>query len=236
MRKQHTGFNVRRGSINHGIALHPRAFYIDQVELHSALNVRREAVVVVIHVHPPAELEVFEVTPALSGSGGGFRAAQRGQEQAREQPNDGDDDEEFDEGEGGSLHRVILNWCAFKTMVSFRHRKETVSMTPSIPMTGSVPLEAGADEVIRIAGTRVTLDTVVAAFAEGATAEEIVQQYSSLSLADVYSVLAHYLRHRQELDAYLAERAARTEQVRTSSQLRLDTKELRSRLLARRGS
>ena len=46
------------------------------------------------------------------------------------------------------------------------------------------PLETGSDSVIRVRGTRITLDTVWTAFNDGATAEEIVQQYPSLSLAD----------------------------------------------------
>ncbi len=49
----------------------------------------------------------------------------------------------------------------------------------------ALPLETGADGVIRVRGTRVTLDTLWAAFQEGATAEEIVQQYPSLSPAEV---------------------------------------------------
>ena len=40
-----------------------------------------------------------------------------------------------------------------------------------------IPLEADSDGVVRVGGTRVTLGTVVAAFQEGATAEEIVFQY-----------------------------------------------------------
>jgi hypothetical protein len=39
--------------------------------------------------------------------------------------------------------------------------------------TEPIPLVAGADGILRVRGTRVTLETVVAAFAEGATAEEI---------------------------------------------------------------
>lgn len=42
--------------------------------------------------------------------------------------------------------------------------------------SGPLPLETSADGVIRVRGTRITLDTVWAAFNEGATAEEIVQQ------------------------------------------------------------
>jgi hypothetical protein len=34
-----------------------------------------------------------------------------------------------------------------------------------------VPLEVDADGVVRVGGTRVTLDTIVDAFREGATAE-----------------------------------------------------------------
>lgn len=40
-----------------------------------------------------------------------------------------------------------------------------------------VPLTTGPDGVARIGATRVTLDSVVGAFREGATAEEILQQY-----------------------------------------------------------
>ena len=48
-----------------------------------------------------------------------------------------------------------------------------------------VPLSTDADSVIRVGNTRVTLDTVVSAFREGATAETIAEQYPSLSLDQV---------------------------------------------------
>ena len=67
-----------------------------------------------------------------------------------------------------------------------------------------VPIHTDADGVVRVAGTRVTLDTIVAAFDAGATAEEIAQQYSSISLADVYSVITYYLRHKTEVSVYLS--------------------------------
>ena len=53
-----------------------------------------------------------------------------------------------------------------------------------------VPFAEDTDGVVRIGKTRITLGTVVSAFLEGATAEEIAQQYPTLSLADVYSVIA----------------------------------------------
>ena len=40
-----------------------------------------------------------------------------------------------------------------------------------------LPLTMDTDGVVRVGGTRVTLDTIIYAFLDGATAEEIVQQY-----------------------------------------------------------
>ncbi len=80
-------------------------------------------------------------------------------------------------------------------------------------ITELIPLQVDADDVIRVSGTRVTLDTLVAAFAEGATAEEITQQYPALNLADVYSVIGYYLRHPVEVQSYLRQRQQRAEAV-----------------------
>jgi hypothetical protein len=49
------------------------------------------------------------------------------------------------------------------------------------PTTEVTPLTVDANGVLRVGNTRATLDTVLAAFADGATAEEIVQQYPSLA-------------------------------------------------------
>jgi uncharacterized protein (DUF433 family) len=97
-----------------------------------------------------------------------------------------------------------------------------------------VPLRTDADGVVRVGRTRVTLDTVVAAFEEGATAEEIVQQYPSLDLADVYSVIGFYLRHRSEVGAYLRQRQQQADAARAYSESRHDPSGVRERLLARK--
>ena len=57
-----------------------------------------------------------------------------------------------------------------------------------------VPIHTDADGVVHVAGTRVTLGTIVAAFDAGVAAEEIAEQYSSVPLPDVYSVITYYLR------------------------------------------
>jgi len=104
------------------------------------------------------------------------------------------------------------------------------------PTTEIIPLTADAQGVLRIGNTRVTLDTVLDAFADGATAEEIVQQYSSLHLADVYSVIGYSLRHTAEVDVYLQQRHRQRETVRQQNETRFDPHGVRERLLARRTS
>jgi uncharacterized protein (DUF433 family) len=97
-----------------------------------------------------------------------------------------------------------------------------------------VPLETKEGGVVRIAGTRVTLDTVVGAFSDGASAEEIVHQYPSLSLEDVYAVINYYLHNRASVDAYLSEYRQQGEKIRQEVETRFNPIGIRERLLARR--
>jgi uncharacterized protein (DUF433 family) len=96
------------------------------------------------------------------------------------------------------------------------------------------PLQETEDGVVRVGGTRVTLDTLVAAFHQGATAEEIVEQYPSLHLADAYAVIAYYLHHRAEVEAYLAKRGEDARRFRHENEARFSPTGIRARLLARR--
>lgn len=97
-----------------------------------------------------------------------------------------------------------------------------------------VPLSTDADGVVRIGGTRVTLDTLVAAFREGATAETLAEQYPSLQLSQVYMVLGYYLCHQTEVDAYLQRRRQEAVRVREENEKRCPPSGIRERLLARR--
>ncbi len=96
------------------------------------------------------------------------------------------------------------------------------------------PLITGPAGVVRVAGTRVSLETIVGAFDLGATAEEIVQMYPSLELAAVYGVISYVLDHRHDVDAYVAKRReyarAMQEQIESASPI----VGIRARLLARR--
>ena len=95
------------------------------------------------------------------------------------------------------------------------------------------PFTPDADGVMRVGSTRVTLDTVVAAFREGMTAEGIAEQYPSLRLADVYSAIAYFLNHTAEVDVYLREREQLAAAVRSESEGRTNAIGVRARLLAR---
>ena len=96
------------------------------------------------------------------------------------------------------------------------------------------PMQMDADGTIRIGGTRVTLDTLVAAFDEGATAEEIAQQYPTLKLADVYSVIGYYLRRQAEVKDYLQQRQQQALDTRKQNESQFNPQGIRDRLLARR--
>ena len=99
-----------------------------------------------------------------------------------------------------------------------------------------LPLAEDADGVIRVSGTRVTLDTIVGAFNDGASAEDIVSMYPSLDLADVYVVIAYYLRRRADVDAYRRRREEHAAAVRAENESRFDPHGIRERLLARRAA
>jgi uncharacterized protein (DUF433 family) len=101
-------------------------------------------------------------------------------------------------------------------------------------MTEHIPLVSDADGVLRVRGTRVTLESLVAAFSEGATAEEIAQQYPSVALAEVYQVIGYYLRHSSELESYFASRRQNMDDTRTANESKYPSVGIRGRLLARR--
>ena len=97
-----------------------------------------------------------------------------------------------------------------------------------------VPLEATAEGVLRVAGTRVTLDTIIAAFKQGNSPALIAEQYPTVSLEHVFSIIAFYLRRRAEVDDYLAARNTFRDEVRKQAEQRWPQEGIRERLLQRR--
>src|SRR5688572_26437434 len=55
----------------------------------------------------------------------------------------------------------------------------------------------------RVAGSRISLDSVVYAFIGGQSPETIAQSFPVLTLEQVYGSIAFYLGHREAVDHYL---------------------------------
>jgi uncharacterized protein (DUF433 family) len=84
--------------------------------------------------------------------------------------------------------------------------------------------------VYRVAGTRVSLDSIVYAFLDGHTAESIQQSFPVLTLEQVYGVITYYLAHREVIEAYLREQEAAFELLK--ERLRRDNPQMAQRLAA----
>ena len=65
-----------------------------------------------------------------------------------------------------------------------------------------VELKEGA---YRVGGTRVSLDSVVYEFQDGASPECIQKSYPALTLEQVYGAIAYYLANQETIDQYLIE-------------------------------
>ena len=104
-----------------------------------------------------------------------------------------------------------------------------------------IPLEAELPPIrrdrfgdYRVGDTRVLPDLVIHRFQEGSTPDEIVDAYPTLDLAVVYGVVAHYLRHRSEVDAYLDWRDREAARLRAEIEAEQgDQSVIRDRLVAR---
>jgi uncharacterized protein (DUF433 family) len=104
----------------------------------------------------------------------------------------------------------------------------TLTFAPEHP-----PLRMDEGGVCRVSGTRVSLESILAAFEQGAGPEEIADRYPVVPLADVYAVLAYSLKHREEVEGYLRECDAQEAELAREIDSRLPAG-WRERLLARR--
>jgi len=104
------------------------------------------------------------------------------------------------------------------------------------PTAIDVPLRTDEHGKIRVGSPRVLLELVIHALQQGESAEGIVDSYPTLKLADVYIVLAYYLTHRAEVDAYLRQADTAADQAQREAEARYtpETLALRARLRALR--
>ncbi|MCW5933336.1 MAG: DUF433 domain-containing protein [Fimbriimonadia bacterium] len=93
------------------------------------------------------------------------------------------------------------------------------------------PLKIDEHGVIRVGDTRITLETLILAFGNGYSAEEIVLKYPTLNLTDVYAVITYYLWNRSEIDSYLEKIQEESNARYEEYEQQYPTKSLRERLL-----
>lgn len=100
--------------------------------------------------------------------------------------------------------------------------------------SSSTPLRADKHGVMRIGQTRVRLDTVITAWRQGESPEQIVENFDVLDLADVYAVISYYLHHRTEVEEYMARNQQEGDRIRAEQERRFPSIGMRERLLVRR--
>lgn len=98
------------------------------------------------------------------------------------------------------------------------------------------PLQEDAHGVIRIGGTRVTLQSVAGLFDQGASAEEIMLRFDVLDLQTVYATLSYYLGHRQEVLDYLDRQRESSARARREAEQRFPPDQVRARIAQRRNT
>ncbi len=94
------------------------------------------------------------------------------------------------------------------------------------------PLTVDADGVARVGGTRVAVDTVVRVFKQGTTAEQIVDTFSTLTLANVHATIIHHHGHESEVGDYLAHRQQQRAEAHELIEARSDRRAFREQLRA----
>jgi uncharacterized protein (DUF433 family) len=97
-----------------------------------------------------------------------------------------------------------------------------------------VPLRIDEGGAVRVGATRVSLLSVLVAFQNGSTAEQILHSFPTLNLTDIYAVIGYYLANRDDLDVWIAQEELEAERIRRETELRFDQKGIRERLLKRK--
>lgn len=96
-----------------------------------------------------------------------------------------------------------------------------------------VPLVRDAAGRLMVPGTRISLDVLVSDFKQGKTPESIHAAYETVSLADVYAIFTYYLRHRAEVEAYLADQEREGAEIQARMETMYPAEGIRATLLAR---
>ena len=100
----------------------------------------------------------------------------------------------------------------------------------SLETTQIAPLTLWEDGSIRIGRSRVTLDCIVHEFASGSTAEQIQDDFPTLSLREIYGAISYYLDHEDQVEEYLRRRDQEADKIRHEIEDRPRVDALRRRI------
>jgi len=87
-----------------------------------------------------------------------------------------------------------------------------------MPLAAIEYVEQTAEGGWRLAGSRVSLDSVIQCYWDGRSPEGIVEEFRSLTVEQVYGTIAFYLRNRDEVDRYLQCQTQRWQQLQVQSE------------------
>jgi uncharacterized protein (DUF433 family) len=76
------------------------------------------------------------------------------------------------------------------------------------------PLKMDDSGTIRVAGTRVTLETLLEHYLHGYSVEQLAEAFPTVTLADIHTVIGYSLRHREEVEAYLQRQQRDSDELR----------------------
>src|SRR5436190_23492627 len=111
-----------------------------------------------------------------------------------------------------------------------------INSTIGLPLPAEPPpLRVDEGGAVRVGNSRISLDLIVEQYENGMTPEDMVRAYDTLALADVHAVIANYLRHRDEVQAYLRQRSEEADALRKKIEAERPPVS-RDELLTRRGA
>lgn len=109
--------------------------------------------------------------------------------------------------------------------------EQLIELLPLDPV--APPLRFVEGGAVRVGKGRITLDLIVEEYESGMTPEDMVRDYDTLVLAEVYGAIAYYLSHRDAVREYMRRREVEAAALRAEIEAR-QPRISREELLARR--
>ena len=100
--------------------------------------------------------------------------------------------------------------------------------------TLDTPLRQDAGGTIRVTGSRITIDILIARYWQGDTFEDIHEGFPSVSVEAIQKIINWYLANRSEVDEYIRKRDEEAETLRREIESQPGYIALREKLLRRK--